>query len=46
MAENKTFGTFNATGPVKPYSMSEMLDGIKKAMITSGVHPGARGFPR
>jgi 2'-hydroxyisoflavone reductase len=32
MAENKTFGTFNATGPLKPYTMSEMLEGIKKAI--------------
>ena len=32
MAENKMFGTFNATGPVKPYTMSEMLDGIKNAV--------------
>jgi 2'-hydroxyisoflavone reductase len=32
MAENKTFGTFNATGPVKPYTMSEMLEGIKNAV--------------
>ena len=32
MAENKTFGTFNATGPTKPYTMSEMLDGIKTAI--------------
>ena len=35
MAENKTFGTFNATGPTKPYTMSEMLDGIKKAIDSS-----------
>jgi len=32
MAENKTFGTFNATGPLKPYTMAEMLDGIQKAI--------------
>jgi len=32
MAENKTFGTFNATGPTKPYTMSEMLNGIKTAI--------------
>ena len=32
MAENKTFGTFNATGPTKPYTMSEMLTGIKTAI--------------
>ena len=32
MAENKTFGTFNATGPTKPYTMSEMLTGIKTAV--------------
>ncbi len=35
MAENKTFGTFNATGPTKPYTMSEMLEGIKKAVNSS-----------
>lgn len=29
MAENRTFGIFNATGPTKPYTMSEMLNGIK-----------------
>ena len=32
MAENRTFGTFNATGPTKPYTMSEMLTGIKTAI--------------
>jgi 2'-hydroxyisoflavone reductase len=32
MAENRTFGTFNATGPTKPYTMSEMLNGIKTAI--------------
>ena len=35
MAENKTFGTFNATGPTKPYTMLEMLEGIKKAVNSS-----------
>jgi len=34
MAENRTFGTFNATGPVKPLTMAEMLYGIK-AVTTS-----------
>jgi len=29
MAENRTLGTFNATGPVKPLTMAEMLYGIK-----------------
>ena len=32
MAESRTFGTFNATGPTKPYTMSEMLTGIKTAI--------------
>jgi 2'-hydroxyisoflavone reductase len=32
MAENRTFGTFNATGPTKPYTMAEMLTGIKTAI--------------
>jgi 2'-hydroxyisoflavone reductase len=32
MAENRTFGIFNATGPTKPYTMSEMLTGIKTAI--------------
>jgi 2'-hydroxyisoflavone reductase len=32
MAENRTFGMFNATGPNKPYTMSEMLNGIKTAI--------------
>ena len=35
MAENRTFGTFNATGPTKPYTMSEMLTGIKAAIGSS-----------
>ncbi|HEX3867568.1 MAG TPA: NAD-dependent epimerase/dehydratase family protein, partial [Gemmatimonadaceae bacterium] len=35
VAENKTLGTFNATGPVKPLSMAEMLYGIK-AVTTAG----------
>ena len=34
MAENRTLGTFNATGPVKPLTMAEMLYGIK-AVTTS-----------
>ena len=29
MAENKTLGTYNGTGPVKPLTMAEMLYGIK-----------------
>ena len=29
MAESRTLGTFNATGPEKPLSMAEMLGGIK-----------------
>jgi 2'-hydroxyisoflavone reductase len=32
MAENRTFGTFNATGPTKPYTMKEMLEGIRTAI--------------
>ena len=32
MAESRTFGTYNATGPTKPYTMSEMLTGIKTAI--------------
>ena len=36
MAENRTFGTFNATGPRSRYTMSEMLDGIKTAVDASG----------
>jgi 2'-hydroxyisoflavone reductase len=32
MAETRTFGTFNAIGPTKPYTMSEMLNGIKTAI--------------
>jgi 2'-hydroxyisoflavone reductase len=35
MAENRTFGTFNATGPAKPLTMAEMLYGIK-AVTTAG----------
>lgn len=35
MAENKTFGTFNATGPAHPLSIAEMLYGIK-AVTTAG----------
>ncbi len=35
LAESKTFGTFNATGPTLPTTMSEMLYGIK-AVTTSG----------
>jgi len=35
VAENRTLGVFNATGPVKPLTMSEMLYGIK-AVTTSG----------
>ena len=35
VAENRTLGVFNATGPVKPLTMAEMLYGIK-AVTTSG----------
>jgi 2'-hydroxyisoflavone reductase len=35
MAENRTLGTFNGTGPVKPLTMAEMLYGIK-AVTTAG----------
>jgi 2'-hydroxyisoflavone reductase len=35
VAENRTLGTFNATGPAKPLSMAEMLYGIK-SVTTSG----------
>lgn len=34
-AENKTLGTFNATGPAKPLTMAEMLYGIR-AVTTAG----------
>ena len=34
-AENRTFGTFNAMGPIAPLSISEMLYGIK-AVTTAG----------
>ena len=35
LAENKTMGTFNATGPRSPLSMGEMLAGIRAAMSGS-----------
>jgi 2'-hydroxyisoflavone reductase len=35
MAENRTLGTFNGTGPVKPLTMAELLYGIK-AVTTAG----------
>ena len=35
LAENRTFGTFNATGPVAPLTMAQMLYGIK-AVTTAG----------
>jgi 2'-hydroxyisoflavone reductase len=35
MAESRTFGTFNATGPAKPLTLAEMLYGIK-AVTTAG----------
>jgi 2'-hydroxyisoflavone reductase len=35
MAENRTFGTFNATGPVAPLNMAQLLYGIK-AVTTAG----------
>jgi 2'-hydroxyisoflavone reductase len=35
MAENRTFGIYNATGPEKPLTMAEMLYGIK-GVTTAG----------
>jgi nucleoside-diphosphate-sugar epimerase len=35
VAENKTLGVYNATGPAKPMTMAEMLYGIK-AVTTAG----------
>lgn len=35
VAENKTLGVFNATGPTKPLTMAELLYGIR-AVTTSG----------
>jgi 2'-hydroxyisoflavone reductase len=35
VAENRTLGVFNATGPAKPLTMAEMLYGIK-AVTTAG----------
>jgi len=35
MAENRTLGTFNGTGPVKPLTMAELLYGVK-AVTTAG----------
>ena len=32
MAENREFGIYNATGPEKPMTMAEMLNGIKAAI--------------
>jgi 2'-hydroxyisoflavone reductase len=32
MAENRKLGIYNATGPAKPMTMSEMLNGIKDAI--------------
>jgi 2'-hydroxyisoflavone reductase len=29
LAENRTLGTFNAVGPIKPLTMAEMLHGVK-----------------
>lgn len=37
LAETKTLGTFNATGPKSPTNMAEMLYGIK-AVTTSDAH--------
>jgi 2'-hydroxyisoflavone reductase len=34
MAENRTLGVFNATGPVKPLTMAEMLYGIKAVTLS------------
>jgi len=36
MAESRTFGTFNATGPARPLTMRHMLDGIAEGV---GAHP-------
>jgi 2'-hydroxyisoflavone reductase len=35
LVENKTYGTFNATGPAHPLTIAEMLHGIK-AVTTAG----------
>jgi 2'-hydroxyisoflavone reductase len=35
LAENKTYGTFNATGPSTPTNIGEMLYGIKAVMTTN-----------
>jgi 2'-hydroxyisoflavone reductase len=35
VAENRTFGTFNATGPVTPLTMAQLLYGIK-SVTTAG----------
>jgi 2'-hydroxyisoflavone reductase len=35
MAENRTFGTYNATGPNPPMTMGQMLNGIKTAVGSS-----------
>ncbi|HEX4681263.1 MAG TPA: NAD-dependent epimerase/dehydratase family protein [Gemmatimonadaceae bacterium] len=35
VAENRTLGTFNATGPVKPLTMAQLLYGIK-SVTTAG----------
>lgn len=32
VAENRTIGTFNATGPEKPMTVADMLNGIKSAV--------------
>jgi 2'-hydroxyisoflavone reductase len=32
MAENRTLGVFNATGPKEPYTMKGLLEGIKSAL--------------
>lgn len=32
VAENRTIGTFNATGPEKPMAVADMLNGIKSAV--------------
>jgi 2'-hydroxyisoflavone reductase len=34
VAENRTLGVFNATGPVKPLTMAEMLYGIKAVTLS------------
>ena len=37
LCEQRTFGTFNATGPARPLTMAAMLDGVGKA-VASDAH--------